>query len=869
MRVQSRRQAFDRGRLEELRHRHVDVQVLAQPGHQPHRQQRMASEREEVILQADLLGGQREQVGISGHEGAFDVGTRRDVGRCRAAVEIGDRQCLAVDLAVGAEGQGGQGHERRGHHVARQVLRDVPAQRLERVGVRRDLRGGGVDRIRRRDGATEQVVQQHMAVVQRKHRAQPIFLLQAAHLAQADLQGRRLGFQQLRDEAGLDQAEVAGTTAVHRFDGAHLRHQEDGEGGVAEGGAVDLTVEAFVHGVAGRDRYQAMGFRVVVVRPARHAFDPIGLDAQVDLHRIQTAGRAVAVRQLAVLLDGAQASGEFAEAAERDHAGQVAAAAAAAALGGAFVGRLGRLGQRRAAVAGDIAQAVVRQLEFEALERIAHGDAGVECDFGRRTLHRRGSAWHVVPHHIAHQLAMLAVGPHRGHGGSTHPGVPGQHGLDFAQLDAVAFDLDLEVLAAEELDVAVGQQAAEVAGAVQALAGDGVLDEVRGRLLGVAPVALRQADAADVELAGHPQRSGLEVRIEHVEGLVAQRLAVGHAAPVRLDLLDGIVDGPDGGLGGAAQALEVRLGGDGAQPLRQAQGDPVAREHHQPQGIGQGLADVLDQHAQQRGHGVPHAHAFFVQPGEPLGGVALDAVWGHDDLAADGEGAEEVVDREVEAQGGEGEDGVVLGDAVTRVDVEEGVDGTAVVDHHALGQAGRPRGEDHVRQVLRLLSRLEGRGGRRARRHRVQRDRGRTVGPRHLRQEPRLREDQVGVCGVEDVVQPLRRHARIQRQVGRAGVHRAQRAGRLLPALVHDQRHQAARARAQRPQPLAELARPRVQLAIGLAAGGRGHRHTLRCCTRLPVEELVQQGGRRRGLGGVRLGDHLAVRRGQQVERSA
>ena len=50
-------------------------------------------------------------------------------------------------------------------------------------------------------------------------------------------------------------------------------------------------------------------------------------------------------------------------------------------------------------------------------------------------------------------------------------GMRGERRLDLAQLDAEAADLDLVVDAAEELEVAVGQPPAEVAGAVQARTG--------------------------------------------------------------------------------------------------------------------------------------------------------------------------------------------------------------------------------------------------------------------------------------------------------------------------------------------------------------------------------------------------------------
>ena len=80
------------------------------------------------------------------------------------------------------------------------------------------------------------------------------------------------------------------------------------------------------------------------------------------------------------------------------------------------------------------------------------GDAGVIV-FCIGTLHGR-----IVNHHITHELTTLAVGPHGSDGSCAHLRMARQHGFDLAQLDAVSADLDLRVLAPEELDVAVGQR---------------------------------------------------------------------------------------------------------------------------------------------------------------------------------------------------------------------------------------------------------------------------------------------------------------------------------------------------------------------------------------------------------------------------
>src|SRR5262249_60694291 len=90
-----------------------------------------------------------------------------------------------------------------------------------------------------------------------------------------------------------------------------------------------------------------------------------------------------------------------------------------------------------------------------------------------------------------------------GHRG-VHPGVLAEHRLDLAQLDPVAADLDLAVPPAEELDGAVRQVPAVVAGPVEPDPGVRVPDEA-GRGLGFGPPGAAGPPVAPaVQLAGHP-----------------------------------------------------------------------------------------------------------------------------------------------------------------------------------------------------------------------------------------------------------------------------------------------------------------------------------------------------------------------------
>ena len=161
-------------------------------------------------------------------------------------------------------------------------------------------------------------------------------------------------------------------------------------------------------------------------------------------------------------------------------------------------------------------------------------------------------------------------------------------GLDLAQLDPVAVDLHLVVLAAEELDVAVGQVAAQVAGAVEPLAGGRMGDEALRGAGRIAEVAQGQPGAADVELARRPSRDGRAgACVEHVEGLVGQRPAVRDARPRGIDLADRVGDRPDRRLGGAAEADHLQAAAAIARiPSGSGDRDPVAGQQRQAQRAG-------------------------------------------------------------------------------------------------------------------------------------------------------------------------------------------------------------------------------------------------------------------------------------------
>src|SRR5690606_30093889 len=101
-------------------------------------------------------------------------------------------------------------------------------------------------------------------------------------------------------------------------------------------------------------------------------------------------------------------------------------------------------------------------------------------------------------------------------------------GTQVAEFDAVSADLDLAVVATEELHRAILPEAAEIARAVKPLAGVGCRDESGGGFVSVAPVTISKAPPTDVQLARDAIRPVCAVAVEHAKILVCERPAVGY-----------------------------------------------------------------------------------------------------------------------------------------------------------------------------------------------------------------------------------------------------------------------------------------------------------------------------------------------------
>jgi hypothetical protein len=164
----------------------------------------------------------------------------------------------------------------------------------------------------------------------------------------------------------------------------------------------------------------------------------------------------------------------------------------------------------------------VQRDEGRGHERIGQSRARQAPQLVRR---RRGT---VARQHERHQAPLALRVLRRQDDHVAHLWVPRQRRLDLPRLDPHAAHLHLVVGAAGELERAVGALAREVAGAVHAAAALGAVrvgqEALRGEVRPV-QVAAREGDAADVELAGHARRHGLELAVEDVQPRAVDRPA--------------------------------------------------------------------------------------------------------------------------------------------------------------------------------------------------------------------------------------------------------------------------------------------------------------------------------------------------------
>ncbi len=269
-----------------------------------------------------------------------------------------------------------------------------------------------------------------------------------------------------------------------------------------------------------------------------------------------------------------------------------------------------------------------------------------------------------------------------------------QRGVDLAEFDAEAADLDLEVGAAEIFDGhrtggmarVADTPAGDIAGAVHARAGraEGVGDEAGRGQAGPVVIAAGDAGAGDVQLPGDPGRHRVQPTVEDQLVDAAHRMADGDGLPRHQHVGD-VAD--DGGLGGTVRVVHPPPRCPARHQFRRAR---LTRD-------GDRLAlDAGRVHRRQRGRGGEQVGDPFAAQQRGQFVAAVDVGGHHHQGRADAEGGHVLEDRRVEARRGRNARPAPPGAGPGGCAGSPTGSPGRGADHHALGAAGGAGGVDQV-----------------------------------------------------------------------------------------------------------------------------------------------------------------------------
>ncbi|KIH84058.1 hypothetical protein UCMB321_2190 [Pseudomonas batumici] len=492
---------------------------------------------------------------------------------------------------------------------------------------------------------------------------------------------------------------------------------------------------------------------------------------------------------------------------------------------------------------------------------------------------RRLAGLHTEIRHQALFPGTVFAGQHRR---IPQPRVLAEARLDLTQFDTEATDLDLVVVAAQVVDLAVGLPAPQVAGLVQPRTFGGrerIADKAFGGQLIAVQVATGDTSTADIELPRHAHRHRPQVFVEQVDPGIGHRFADARQGRPGLRIAPQGQRRDDVGLGRAIVVVQTRLFqareeaahrfGDaqllaGGDHVLQRTGRLLRFGHH---GFGQGL--------QGDARHIQPLDALLADMLEQATEIQADIAMDQRQLAAGAQGAEDLLEGHVEPQGGELQGplpGSAVLDGLCDLPVHQ-VDQRPVGHGHALGLAGGARGVDQVRQVRRSQPRhlriVPGRG--------VDTTLDPSFGFQQQHRHERLREafaqaalgQQHLRCTVlQHIGQALGRVRRVQRHIASAGLEDAHQASDHFQAALHTDRHPIVGTDALGDQPMGNLVGPLVQFGVAQALAFIGDGHRVRLRRRVSLEQLMeQQVGRIGAIEGV---EHLqqlpALARRQPVE---
>ena len=289
-------------------------------------------------------------------------------------------------------------------------------------------------------------------------------------------------------------------------------------------------------------------------------------------------------------------------------------------------------------------------------------------------------------------------------GGDDRVGGPGQRadgGFHLERFDEVPADLDRVITAPEEREFAGLVEASEIAGAITCPA---VVqpDEARRRQLRILVVTGRYMCGFDDDLARAADRQIVPVRVDDPDVLVRRRHAHGDGAGLDVPLRREQVEGQVADLRCACPATEDSVGQDRvAGQLDVGAVRRLTAGRQQSQGFDGVVGRQLTQPGSQQRRGAVRGGRLLRDEPVPKSGrgAAADVPEQH------GRPVEQAHRERVEAAAeteGQQDDGAVVGSHAEEATAVPGViDRHLLRQHHAFGGAGRARGEQQDRRIVR------------------------------------------------------------------------------------------------------------------------------------------------------------------------
>ncbi|GAB4589193.1 hypothetical protein Ntsu_70250 [Nocardia sp. IFM 10818] len=443
---------------------------------------------------------------------------------------------------------------------------------------------------------------------------------------------------------------------------------------------------------------------------------------------------------------------------------------------------------------------------------------------------------------VGHQLIAGALVLAHHDDGLRDGGQRGERRLDLAELDAQTAQLHLEVGAAQVFQFPGRGPHHQVAGAVHALAVAERIghEAIRGQV-GPRHIAGGQLIARQIELTRGTHRHRPQPRIQHVHLGIEDRGADRHGGQIGIGHL--VVGDVDGGLGGAVQVVQARAG-QRAQLLCGRRGQALTGGEDIAQRGASGDAVLGHEHGQHGRHEVQRGDLLGLNEADQVGGIAVAVRLGDHQSRTDLQRPEELPHRHVEGGGRLLQHDIVGGQRVLGVHPHQAVDDGGVRDRDALGAAGRTRGEDDVRGVLRAQRRATlGIGDRSVGEGRQLQLVDTNLACGNLFQIIAGSQHADRLCGLEDVLGALGRVIRVQRHVRATGHGDGVHADHQIERAAHTERHKGFRPHARGDEPARQLPDATGELGVGQTRPLERDRHGIGGQRDLVLKQRDQRGG--------------------------